>query len=213
MAERDESMSCPPHEHTTPKEPEGNPPSAGRRRFVAGISFSLPAIATLYHGAVLAGPSSMMCLSKRSTENSTQNPFAGAPHLIAPPHVPPQSGDYAVKAVSVRTYTKANAPTFTFYYDSIDLTWRNEADGRRTFQASGNTYTLPENDPTGAALDTQMTNSGYTPPSSSTSGYAVAYVDNAGNIQSLGDDGSLLDDALPAGCSCLTSASPGSCIV
>ncbi len=194
MVERDEHSSR-LQEQAASKEPESNPPSAGRRRFVTGLSYSLPAVVTLYHGAVLAGPSSMMCLSKRP------NTVFPGPHLVPPPTGLP--GEHAAKQVNnVRTYTKSGGPDVVVYYDSIDHIWRQAQDGTPT---SDPPLTDPNSPPPAPP--------GYTLSPTISSGYAVAYVDNNGDIQALGYDAG--SGALPAGCSCWTSTtgSGGSCVV
>ena len=196
MVERDEQLSR-SLEHPSTTDSESGLTSAGRRHFVRGVSFALPAVITLYHGAVLANSSSLRCLDNRTLGN----PPLPANNLVN--HRDTLAGDYVTgpQQVEVQTFTKADSPEIQFYYDSIVNVWRS-ATGAST------EVTLPQV----TALQTYVTQNypGYSLSSPSSQAYAIAYIDDNGIMQALGNDGFTTGPSreLPALHSCWTSSHP-----
>ncbi len=203
MIERDK-QSARSLEQPAPVEPENVQAAAGRRRFLKGLSIGLPAVVTLYQGAVLAATSSTRCLQNRSNDN----PLAGQNHLRTSSC---PASDYAASGpVSVRVYTKSDPtkpgpPARSFYYDNLGSygqlpVWREVEGGSDLID--GNLYSGP----TGLLeLDGHMTSLGYSPVDPNQTSYAVTYVDDNGTITSRGPLGAV-PRALPVTCSCWTSA-------
>lgn len=187
-------------ELSAPTDPESLQAAAGRRRFLKGLGVGLPAVMTLYHGAVLANASNLTCLANRlNNVNPLGGPLAPTPTT--------QSGDYVTTqtAVTVRQYTHSTNPSHTYYLDSVDGVWRDASDGTRP---GGQNITSE------ALLDAYVSStfgSGYTGNNiSSPPQYAYAWIGDDGNVYALGNDNKLsgVNRELPAQFSCWASSHP-----